>query len=157
LVHRGIYEAAKGIYLQMLPLVKSHLNSWGRVKFTFTGHSLGGSLAMLINLILLMRDVAPNSALLLKSWYAHIKSSYNNVLLKSQSRLTNCSISGLCAIGVSFTEAASCSLFINSGLSSKTLPPVLFYFCFLFVFSLFLFECLFAFCWTNFIECFQIF
>lgn len=49
----------------MLPLVKSHLNSRGSsAKFRFTGHSLGGSLAMLINLMLLIRGVAPTSALL---------------------------------------------------------------------------------------------
>lgn len=49
----------------MLPLVKSHLNSHGSsAKFRFTGHSLGGSLAMLIKLMLLMRGVAPTSALL---------------------------------------------------------------------------------------------
>ncbi|CAL4957455.1 unnamed protein product [Urochloa decumbens] len=65
LVHRGIYEAAKGIYHQMLPYVKSHLNASGKsARLRFTGHSLGGSLAMLVNLMLLMRGEAPASALL---------------------------------------------------------------------------------------------
>ncbi|KAI3460764.1 hypothetical protein Pfo_017427 [Paulownia fortunei] len=49
LVHRGIYEAAKGIYDQMLPEIR---------------HSLGGSLSVLVNLMLLIRGEAPRSSLL---------------------------------------------------------------------------------------------
>ncbi|XP_073146151.1 phospholipase A1 PLIP2, chloroplastic-like [Henckelia pumila] len=65
LVHRGIYEAAKGIYDQMLPDIKAHMESRGEcATFRFTGHSLGGSLALLINLMLLIRGVAPRSSLL---------------------------------------------------------------------------------------------
>ncbi|KAJ0979878.1 hypothetical protein J5N97_015352 [Dioscorea zingiberensis] len=65
LVHRGIYEAAKGIYEQMLPEVQAHLKSHGKsAKFRFTGHSLGGSLSLLINLMLLIRGEVPASALL---------------------------------------------------------------------------------------------
>ncbi|KAI4349723.1 hypothetical protein L6164_010283 [Bauhinia variegata] len=65
LVHRGIYEVAKGIYQQMLPEVRAHLKSQGsRSTFRFTGHSLGGSLALLINLMLLIRDEVPISSLL---------------------------------------------------------------------------------------------
>ncbi|KAJ1261832.1 hypothetical protein BS78_09G060500 [Paspalum vaginatum] len=65
LVHRGIYEAAKGIYRQMLPYVKSHLRRHGKsARLQFTGHSLGGSLALLVNLMLLMRGVAPAASLL---------------------------------------------------------------------------------------------
>ncbi|WVZ71782.1 hypothetical protein U9M48_020323 [Paspalum notatum var. saurae] len=65
LVHRGIYEAAKGIYHQMLPYVKSHLASSGKsARLRFTGHSLGGSLALLVNLMLLKRGEAPASSLL---------------------------------------------------------------------------------------------
>ncbi|KAI9082496.1 hypothetical protein K1719_035365 [Acacia pycnantha] len=65
LVHRGIYEAAKGIYQQMLPEVHDHLKSRGSfAKFRFTGHSLGGSLALLINLMLLIRQEVPSSSLL---------------------------------------------------------------------------------------------
>lgn len=65
LVHRGIYEAAKGIYEQMLPEVRDHLKSRGdSATFRFTGHSLGGSLALLVNLMLLIRGEVPASALL---------------------------------------------------------------------------------------------
>ncbi|XP_057782190.1 phospholipase A1 PLIP2, chloroplastic [Salvia miltiorrhiza] len=65
LVHRGIYEAAKGIYEQMLPEIREHLKSHGeRAKFRFTGHSLGGSLSLLVNLMLLIRGEAPRSSLL---------------------------------------------------------------------------------------------
>ncbi|KAK6120148.1 hypothetical protein DH2020_046054 [Rehmannia glutinosa] len=65
LVHRGIYEAAKGIYEQMLPEIHAHLKSHGhRATFRFTGHSLGGSLSLLVNLMLLVRGEAPRSSLL---------------------------------------------------------------------------------------------
>lgn len=65
LVHRGIYEAAKGIYQQMLPEILAHLKSRGdKAKFRFTGHSLGGSLALLVNLMLLIRLEVPMSSLL---------------------------------------------------------------------------------------------
>ncbi|XP_022876218.1 uncharacterized protein LOC111394566 isoform X2 [Olea europaea var. sylvestris] len=65
LVHRGVYEAAKGIYNQILPEVHAHLKSHGeRARFRFTGHSLGGSLSLLINLMLLIKGEAPVSSLL---------------------------------------------------------------------------------------------
>ncbi|KAM3323689.1 phospholipase A1 PLIP2, chloroplastic [Capsicum chacoense] len=65
MVHRGIYEAAKGMYEQMLPEVRSHLKSHGsRAKFRFTGHSLGGSLSLLLNLMLFIRGEVPPSSLL---------------------------------------------------------------------------------------------
>ncbi|KAF6134626.1 hypothetical protein GIB67_022913 [Kingdonia uniflora] len=65
LVHRGIYEAAKGIYEQMLPEVHAHLKSHGdSATFRFTGHSLGGSLSLLVNLMLLIRGEVPLSSLL---------------------------------------------------------------------------------------------
>ncbi|KAI3991256.1 hypothetical protein MKX01_022477 [Papaver californicum] len=65
LVHRGIYEAAKGIYEQMLPEVHAHLKSHGdSARLRFTGHSLGGSLALLVNLMLLICREAPLSSLL---------------------------------------------------------------------------------------------
>ncbi|KAK2650089.1 hypothetical protein Ddye_017578 [Dipteronia dyeriana] len=64
LVHRGIYEAAKGIYNQFMPAIMDHLNRYGeRAKLQFTGHSLGGSLSLLVNLMLLTRKVVKPSAL----------------------------------------------------------------------------------------------
>ncbi|XP_044492549.1 phospholipase A1 PLIP1, chloroplastic-like [Mangifera indica] len=64
LVHRGIYEAAKGIYEQFMPEIMDHLNRYGdRAKLQFTGHSLGGSLSLLVNLMLLTRNVVKPSAL----------------------------------------------------------------------------------------------
>ncbi|GMI66784.1 PLASTID LIPASE1 [Hibiscus trionum] len=64
LVHRGIYEAAKGIYEQFLPEIMDHLKRHGdRAKLQFTGHSLGGSLSVLVNLMLLTRKVVKPSAL----------------------------------------------------------------------------------------------
>ncbi|TYH58462.1 hypothetical protein ES332_D08G155200v1 [Gossypium tomentosum] len=65
LVHRGIYEIAKGMYEGMLPDVRSHLKSHGkRATFRFTGHSLGGSLSLLVNLMLLIRGEVLASSLL---------------------------------------------------------------------------------------------
>ncbi|KNA26050.1 hypothetical protein SOVF_001160 [Spinacia oleracea] len=65
LVHRGIYEAAKGMYQQMLPEVLAFMKTHGtRAKFRFTGHSLGGSLSLLINLMLLIRGEVPYASLL---------------------------------------------------------------------------------------------
>ncbi|VFQ78556.1 unnamed protein product [Cuscuta campestris] len=64
-VHRGIYEAAKGMYEQILPEVRAHIKSRGkRAKFRFTGHSLGGSLSLLLNLMLLIRGEVPVYSLL---------------------------------------------------------------------------------------------
>ncbi|KAL6982088.1 hypothetical protein U1Q18_023704 [Sarracenia purpurea var. burkii] len=64
LVHRGIYEAAKGIYEQFMPEIKEHMNRQGeRAKLQFTGHSLGGSLSLLVNLMLLTRKAVKPSAL----------------------------------------------------------------------------------------------
>ncbi|XP_042504086.1 phospholipase A1 PLIP1, chloroplastic [Macadamia integrifolia] len=64
-VHRGIYEAAKGIYKQFMPEILKHLKRYGeRAKLRFTGHSLGGSLSLLVSLMLLARGVINPSFLL---------------------------------------------------------------------------------------------
>ncbi|KAL6615594.1 hypothetical protein ACP70R_037864 [Stipagrostis hirtigluma subsp. patula] len=65
LVHRGIYEAAKGIYEQVLPEVEAHLRAGGGSgrRLRFTGHSLGGSLAVLVSLMLVARGVVGPEAL----------------------------------------------------------------------------------------------
>ncbi|KAK1385073.1 phospholipase A1 PLIP2, chloroplastic [Heracleum sosnowskyi] len=65
LVHRGIYEAAKGIYEQMLPEVRDHVKNYGsHAIFRFTGHSLGGSLSLMVNLMMLIRGEVSRSSLL---------------------------------------------------------------------------------------------
>ncbi|KAI3996440.1 hypothetical protein MKX01_027472 [Papaver californicum] len=65
LVHRGIYEAAKGIYEQFMPEILKHLRTYGDLaKVRFIGHSLGGSLSLLVNLMLLSRGVLESSTLL---------------------------------------------------------------------------------------------
>jgi hypothetical protein len=66
LVHRGIYEAAKGIYEQVIPEIEAHLRAHaGRAppRLRLTGHSLGGSLAVLVSLMLLARGVVTPDAL----------------------------------------------------------------------------------------------
>ncbi|KAJ1284357.1 hypothetical protein BS78_03G197400 [Paspalum vaginatum] len=64
LVHRGIYEAAKGIYEQVMPEIEAHLRAHaGRARLRLTGHSLGGSLAVLVSLMLLARGVVTPEAL----------------------------------------------------------------------------------------------
>lgn len=65
MVHRGIYEAAQALYKEVLPCVLEHLQKYGsEAKFRFTGHSLGGSLAVLLSLMLRVRDTAPLDSLL---------------------------------------------------------------------------------------------
>ena len=64
IVHRGIYESAKGIYKQFMPEIMDHLEKLGdQAKLQFTGHSLGGSLSLLIHLMLLTRKVVKPSTL----------------------------------------------------------------------------------------------
>lgn len=64
LVHRGIYEAAKGIYNQFMPEIIDHLKKYGNhAKFQFTGHSLGGSLSLLVHLMLLKNGILKPSML----------------------------------------------------------------------------------------------
>lgn len=65
LVHRGIYEAAKGIYEQVMPEIEAHVRAYKeRARLRFTGHSLGGSLALLVSLMLVARGVVGPEALL---------------------------------------------------------------------------------------------
>lgn len=58
-VHRGVYEAAKGLYGLFAPLVTDHLKSSPNAKVSMTGHSLGGSLSMVLLLMLVHRGVLP--------------------------------------------------------------------------------------------------
>lgn len=50
--------------MQFMPEIIEHLNKYGeRAKLQFTGHSLGGSLSLLVHLMLLTRKVVKPSAL----------------------------------------------------------------------------------------------
>nr|GMD68412.1 alpha/beta-Hydrolases superfamily protein [Ipomoea batatas] len=65
LVHRGIYELQRESMSKFLPTIKQHLNEHGdQANFQFTGHSLGGSLSLLVNLMLLTRKVVSPTCLL---------------------------------------------------------------------------------------------
>ncbi|KAM0907091.1 hypothetical protein ACQ4PT_016345 [Festuca glaucescens] len=65
LVHRGIYEAAKGIYAQLMPVIAEHVAEHKEsARLRFTGHSLGGSLALLVSLMLVARGVVSPGSLL---------------------------------------------------------------------------------------------
>ncbi|KAK1412497.1 hypothetical protein QVD17_33797 [Tagetes erecta] len=65
IVHRGIYEAAKVVYEEMLPYIQDHLRRHGNeATIRLTGHSLGGSLSLLVNLMLLIRGQVHVSSLL---------------------------------------------------------------------------------------------
>eukprot|EP00850_Spirogloea_muscicola_P019716 SM000197S05459 [mRNA] locus=s197:201142:202245:+ [translate_table: standard] len=61
MVHRGTYEAAKALYAQVLPAVQAHVASRGAAgaRLRLTGHSLGGSLATLLGLMLELRGAVP--------------------------------------------------------------------------------------------------
>ena len=66
MVHRGIYMAAKALYRDLLPHIRAHLSARGRkqAKLQFAGHSLGGSLAALLSLMLHLRgEVSPDNVL----------------------------------------------------------------------------------------------
>lgn len=56
-VHRGMYEAALSMYDTLLPLVQQHLAAHPSGKIALTGHSLGGSLATLLMLLMVHRSV----------------------------------------------------------------------------------------------------
>ncbi|KAM5560592.1 hypothetical protein ABKV19_021649 [Rosa sericea] len=65
LVHRGIYELAKEIYQQFEPKIIDHLARHGeQAKLQFTGHCLGGSLSVIVHLMLLTRKLVKPSTLL---------------------------------------------------------------------------------------------
>jgi hypothetical protein len=56
-VHRGIYEAALALYPRFCAIVEEHLASSPYARVSFTGHSLGGSIATVLALMLLHRRV----------------------------------------------------------------------------------------------------
>ncbi|XP_050379423.1 phospholipase A1 PLIP1, chloroplastic-like [Argentina anserina] len=65
LVHRGIYELAKKFYHHFAPKIIDHLARHGeQARLQFTGHCLGGSLSVIVYLMLLTRKVVEPSTLL---------------------------------------------------------------------------------------------
>ncbi|KAL6146280.1 hypothetical protein ACLB2K_056963 [Fragaria x ananassa] len=65
LAHRAIYELAKKLYEHFIPEIIDHLVRHGeQAKLQFTGHCLGGSLSVILQLMLLTRKVVSPSNLL---------------------------------------------------------------------------------------------
>jgi len=63
-VHRGAYTAAKTMYRRVEQAVKEHIAKHGaRARVRITGHSIGGSIASILGLMLLVRNGAPRYAL----------------------------------------------------------------------------------------------
>uniref|UniRef100_A0A383V8M5 Fungal lipase-type domain-containing protein n=1 Tax=Tetradesmus obliquus TaxID=3088 RepID=A0A383V8M5_TETOB len=58
-VHRGVYEAALEMLDVFVPYVTEHLAQHPDGMIAFTGHSLGGSLATLLMLLLVHRGILP--------------------------------------------------------------------------------------------------
>lgn len=56
-VHRGIYEAALGLYGLFVPLVRDHISSRSQKKISFSGHSLGGAIATVLMMLMVHRGV----------------------------------------------------------------------------------------------------
>ncbi|EFJ51765.1 hypothetical protein VOLCADRAFT_87268 [Volvox carteri f. nagariensis] len=56
-IHRGVYEAAKVLYDDLLPLVRQHLETSPNAMVSFAGHSLGGSLGTVLMLLFVLRGV----------------------------------------------------------------------------------------------------
>lgn len=59
-VHRGFYEVARGLFEIYKPLIEDHIEVCRRrgqdPKFSFSGHSLGGSVAVLLSMMVLARN-----------------------------------------------------------------------------------------------------
>lgn len=63
-VHRGMYEESLSMYATLLPFIEEHFKNHppGTAHLCLTGHSLGGSLATLVSLMLHCRGVLPTGA-----------------------------------------------------------------------------------------------
>ena len=63
-VHRGSYAAACDIYARVEDVVRRHVATHGpNAKIHVTGHSIGGSIATIIALQLVLRNVAPRESM----------------------------------------------------------------------------------------------
>lgn len=56
-VHRGMYSAALALYPRFAAIATEHLHSSPYARVSFTGHSLGGSIATVLALMLIHRGV----------------------------------------------------------------------------------------------------
>ncbi|KAF6252062.1 Alpha/Beta hydrolase protein [Scenedesmus sp. NREL 46B-D3] len=56
-VHRGAYEAAQALYERFLPLVQEQVDSDPCARVAFTGHSIGGAMAVLLMTMFRRRGV----------------------------------------------------------------------------------------------------
>eukprot|EP00798_Chlamydomonas_sp_ICE-L_P021093 gene21093-27980_t len=63
MIHSGVYEAALKLYHDLLPLIRQHVATSPFATVCFTGHSLGGSLASVLMLLLVQRGELPAEAL----------------------------------------------------------------------------------------------
>lgn len=61
-IHRGVYNVAEMLYQVFVPLIREHLLKNPGAKISMTGHSLGGSLATALTLMLVFRGVLPPEA-----------------------------------------------------------------------------------------------
>lgn len=62
-VHRGVYEAALALYPRFEPIVLEHLAASPFARVSFTGHSLGGSIATVLAIIMVHRGLLRPSQL----------------------------------------------------------------------------------------------
>ena len=62
-VHRGVYGAALAVYPRFAAMVAEHLATSPYARISFTGHSLGGSIATCVALMLIHRGVVRPSQL----------------------------------------------------------------------------------------------
>lgn len=56
-VHRGAYEAAQALYERFLPLVQEQVDSDPCARVAFTGHSIGGAMAVMLMIMFRRRGV----------------------------------------------------------------------------------------------------
>eukprot|EP00882_Tetradesmus_deserticola_P013869 GHRQ01014728.1.p1 GENE.GHRQ01014728.1~~GHRQ01014728.1.p1 ORF type:complete len:504 (+),score=218.02 GHRQ01014728.1:204-1514(+) len=56
-VHRGAYEAAQALYERFLPLVQEQVDSDPAARVAFTGHSIGGAMAVMLMIMFRRRGV----------------------------------------------------------------------------------------------------
>lgn len=56
-VHRGVYDAALALYPRFEPIVLEHVAASPFARVSFTGHSLGGSIATVLAILMVHRGL----------------------------------------------------------------------------------------------------